>query len=330
MKVGKGEAGLESMNETVEGQRATIVLIHGRHFKPASKVLQDLWCDTLRAGLQRDAPDRVVTFDAAQIELAYYGDLVNALLSAHGKPYDEALDVADRRRTMGDLTRLDAKKFKRATYERLPGKSPLKEFLVDFGAPLASAIGITERVVARIMPELAAYWGNLGGFGAALDQRITDPIRLAMARGDRILVISHGIGSVIAYNAFWALSRGGEADGAIPDAKVDTWITLGAPLADESVKRRLRGADKAPAERYPGSVLNWFNFAAEDDYTCHDETVGNDFSTMLEQRVISRIVDRRMYNLAVRYGRSNPHNAMGYLIHPRVISILAEWLGPGR
>ena len=102
----------------------------------------------------------------------------------------------------------------------------------------------------------------------------------------------------------WALSRGGHGDGRYTNAKIDTLITLGSPLADESVKRKLLGIDAPPSQRYPGNILNWHNFAAEDDFTCHDETMANDYKTMLEQRVISRIVDQRIYNLTVRYGRS--------------------------
>ena len=68
------------------------------------------------------------------------------------------------------------------------------------------------------------------------------------------------------------------------------------------------------------------NVAAEDDYVCHDKSVADDFKPMLEQRLISRIEDLRIYNLAMRYGKSNPHSAIGYLIHPRITRLLGEWL----
>jgi hypothetical protein len=47
---------------------------------------------------------------------------------------------------------------------------------------------------------------------------------------------------------------------------------------------------------------------------------------MLSLRLVSSIRDYRIYNLAVRYGRSNPHSSMGYLVHPRVAKIVADWL----
>jgi hypothetical protein len=110
---------------------------------------------------------------------------------------------------------------------------------------------------------------------------------------------------------------------------VDTWLTLGSPLADEWVKHHLAGQDQPVDQRYPSNLINWLNVAAEDDYTCHDETMANDYARMLQSQGISQIRDYRIYNLAVRYGRSNPHHAAGYLIHPRVSALLADWLQGG-
>jgi hypothetical protein len=40
--------------------------------------------------------------------------------------------------------------------------------------------------------------------------------------------------------------------------------------------------------------------------------------------------DHKIFNLAVRYGKSNPHSSIGYYIHPRVSKILADWLTVGQ
>jgi hypothetical protein len=54
--------------------------------------------------------------------------------------------------------------------------------------------------------------------------------------------------------------------------------------------------------------------------------VSDDYKAMLKQRQISSIRDYRIYNMAVRYGRSNPHNLIGYLVHPRIAKIVNDWL----
>ena len=118
-----------------------------------------------------------------------------------------------------------------------------------------------------------------------------------------------------------------------PDAdlrrQVLKWATALTPLGDETVKRRLNGAKSRDRGRFPTNVLSWHNVSAEDDWLCHDNTVGDDFRAMLKQRQVSCIRDYRVYNLAVRYGRSNPHSSVGYLVHPRVSKLTTDWLRQG-
>jgi hypothetical protein len=77
---------------------------------------------------------------------------------------------------------------------------------------------------------------------------------------------------------------------------------------------------------YPKNVITWHNVSAEDDYTCHDNTLADDFKRMLEQHAVSTVQDYCVYNLAVRFGKSNPHSSVGYLIHPRVSKIIVDWM----
>jgi len=303
----------------------TIIYVHGRGWKPAPSVVAELWVAALRTGLERDFAKlgKTAALDGARLVTAYYGDLTNAIRTTAGKFYDESLDIADLQNALSAMSALtSAKKFRRSRYETLPSRSSLKEFLADVGAPVLSTLGLTEIALARRMPELSAYWHRDSAFSRESRQRVLVPLREAIARGDRILLIAHCLGSVIAYDCLWELSHGPSA----PAGKIDTWITLGSPLGDEFVKRKLAGADRQGEERYPKNVLSWSNVAAEDDFTCHDETVANDFRPMLQQHLISRIKDYRIYNVAVRYGRSNPHNGLGYLIHPRVTKLVADWL----
>ena len=56
----------------------TILMIHGRHFKPAKDPLQQLWIEAVRWGIERDHPDKLAAFDSVHVELIYYGDYSNA------------------------------------------------------------------------------------------------------------------------------------------------------------------------------------------------------------------------------------------------------------
>lgn len=86
------------------------------------------------------------------------------------------------------------------------------------------------------------------------------------------------------------------------------------------------GARRKGREKYPANVVTWHNVSAEDDFLCHDNTLADDYKGMLKQRMVSSIRDYRIYNMAVRYGKSNPHSSIGYLIHPRVAKIIVDWL----
>lgn len=312
--------------------KRTLIMVHGRGWKPAADRLESFWRSAMAAGLDRDHKDAggSALLDAVNLQFVYFGDLSNELLQSAGGKYDEELDLVDRQQALRALSALQNKKrFRRQYYEAVPGKSSLKEFLVDMGAPILSALHLTNSAIGRKMPEVAAYFQNTNGFQDAVQQRLAPPLQEALNRNDRILLVSHCLGSVIAYDTLW--QAGHEPVGSdfphVP--RVDTWITLGSPLGDEFVKHHLAGAKSPRAQRYPTHIINWLNVAAEDDYTCHDETVANDYARMLNRQLVSQIRDYRIYNLAQRYGRSNPHHSVGYLIHPRFSSLLADWLQIG-
>ncbi len=306
--------------------KKTLVCVHGRGWKPAEAVLRELWLRALATGLQRDHGHVVNHLASVDVRFVYYGDLVNAMLvDSDTEVYDEALDVADREAALNRIAQLDrSKRFRRVHYEQLPGKNSIKEFLTDIGAPLASRIGLGGHFWGRIAPELRLYMRG-EAFANALDDRVGEALQRAADGDAQTLIVSHCLGSVVVYNALWDLAYGE----APSQTKFHTWITLGSPLADETVKKHLRGADAPDAQRYPNNLLNWYNLAAEDDYMCHDETVANDFAAMLDRHLLSQLVDYRIYNLSVRYGRSNPHSSVGYLAHPRVSELLANWLTKG-
>jgi hypothetical protein len=304
-----------------------LLLVHGHHFKPAAETLGALWLEAIRWGLLRDAPAALDRFERVEHRLAWFGDCNNRVLRDAGRDYDEALDVADRCNALSALKQLDeAKKFRRARYEKLPGKTPLKEFLADAGAPLLRALRLSDRVVSSALPEFAAYWRTDHGYRAEVQERIAEPLLAALHRGDDVMVLSHCLGSVAVYDVLWQLSRGAAIGHHGSTRKINVWVTFGSPLGDETVKSRLSGADRPGPGRYPANVLNWYNVSAEDDYLAHDKTLANDYAAMLGHRLISRIHDICIYNLCVRYGRSNPHSASGYLIHPRITKLITDWL----
>ena len=315
------------MTAAEEQQDNSLLIVHGRDFKPAAETYLDLARSAMRKGVERDYPEQVADFDALHVDLAWYGDLNAGVLAANGKTYDEKLDVGDRRNVLTALSQITPRKrFGIRMYDQLPGKSALPEFFMDVGATVSSAIGLRMPVIGRMAGDFAAYLDNEEGFAEEARARVRDKLCELMNAGKHIMLVTHGTGSVVAYDVLWELSNDTEMYPEYGDCKIDQWITLGSPLGDRTVQKRLLGAHEREEARFPSNVISWHNLSAEDDYTCHDATLADDFRTMLRQRNVSAVNDYRVFNLAVRYGKSNPHSSIGYYIHPRLTKIIVDWM----
>jgi hypothetical protein len=305
----------------------TILLIHGRHFKPAKAPLEKLWIEALRWGIERDHPDKVAAFDSAHVELIYYGNYSNPFLQkALNTDYDEKADLASRRSTLDELKNYKKNQFSGRIYNGLPGVTRWKEFAAWAVGDVLGALRLTDYAIGQVAPDMKEYWNDETQFGSDVRFPMIDPLRDAMDRDDEIMVIAHSLGTLISYDTFWKFSHYGEYRSGYSEKKISLWITLGSPLADETVKRKLKGAKVSGARRYPLNVVKWRNVAAEDDYISHDGVVANDFREIKEWRLTRSITDKRIYNLAVRGGKSNPHHESGYLLHPYVAGVVAKWL----
>ena len=314
-------------NHKNNGGGKSLLLVHGRDFKPARVTLMDICSAALRAGIERDHPDHVNAFDELNMEIAYYGDLNNDFLDGHGLHYDEQLDIGDRRSALNELCDIDGRKrFSLRQYDALPGKSAVPEFVADVAAPILGAVGLTLPLVSSVSKDFAAYLRGESEFASKVRERVRVKLCDLFDRGDRVLLVTHGTGCAVAYEVLWQLSHDEKLKDKYSQAKVDMWITLGSPLGDSGIRKRLMGATKKSISRFPTNVIAWHNVSAEDDYVCHDKTLADDFKKMMQERIVSAVRDYRIYNLAIRYGRSNPHSSVGYFIHPRVSKLIVSWL----
>ena len=286
----------------------------------------DLCVAALRAGVQRDFPERTYQYDEISLHMAYYGDLTNSFLQDRDRDYDHQIDLGDRKNALAELRAIEArKKFGIRQYDCRPGKSAVPEFLANFIAPVCGVLGLTKTLVRRLSPDFADYLVGDSEYAQSASERIRTKLCELLDRDERIMIVSHGTGCVLVYDVLWQLSHDERFVEKYGDKKIDTWLTLGAPLGDNYIRKYLKGATGEPVS-YPKNVVSWHNVAAEDDYICHDNTLADDFKSMLEQQAVSLVQDYRVYNLAVRYGKSNPHSSVGYLIHPRTSKILVDWM----
>jgi hypothetical protein len=316
------------MKETDNSAKRSILIVHGGDFKPPEEVYMDEASTALREGVQRDFPGHIEAFGEVGIELAYYGDLGNAYLRSRGRHYDEQLDIGDRRNALDSLRKIpQRKKFGLQQYDKLRGKSAIPEAIADVASPLFGLLGLTPLLASLVAKDFALYLGGNTDFTEQVRVRVRDRLCELLRRGDKVMLMSHGTGCAVAYDVLWQLSHDERYRDEFKASKIEVFVTLGSPISDNMVRKRLLGAGRRAKERYPTNIITWENVSAEDDYFCHDKTVANDLKAMMREHVISTINDYRVYNHAMRYGKSNPHCSLGYFIHPRVAKIVVDWIG---
>jgi len=310
----------------------TLIMIHGRNWKPPEAILKQIWVNSIIAGVERDYPKLVNAFSKVKKEMVYYGDISNAFLHEKtGEPVTD--DGEDRKATLEDLKHYEATDFTKSKYNKIPGKESLKEGAADVLSPLLSFFHLTDPMIAKVAPDMAEYWNEESKFGTDVRFPMIAPLKKAMDRGDSICVISHSLGTLISFDTFWKFSHTGEYRPDYSEKKIAQFISLGSPLGDETVMRKIKGQSSSGVRRYPNNIERWDNIAAEDDFVSHDEKIRDDYREMLKLGIIDSIQDHKIYNLAMTRlthgpgeGRSNPHNESGYLIHPTTVATIVNWL----
>ncbi len=177
------------------------------------------------------------------------------------------------------------------------------------------------RVKASIR-DTEIYFRNHGNLGCHIRDLQKHPLRSAAANNDRVLLIGHSMGSIIAYDALWELDH-------LEGFKqcVDCLLTIGSPLGMNYVQRRLIGHSQTGNSIYPGNIGRWINIASRGDLVALDPSLANDFDGMISQNHTTSITDinKDVYNYYRDSKGINVHKSYGYLVNPHVARAIANW-----
>ncbi|MFL2546327.1 MAG: hypothetical protein ACJ0SL_03055, partial [Candidatus Rariloculaceae bacterium] len=175
------------------------------------------------------------------------------------------------------------------------------------------------------MAEARGYLHNRRGVGDRIRGMLKEPLRRAWENGERVLLIGHSLGSVIAYDALWELSHENDDSG-----QVDLFMTLGSPLASRFIKRRLRGANRVGRDRYPTNIRRWENVSARAEMTALHTELEPFFEEMTELKLLEALRDHPdLYNHFRGALGLNVHESYGYLANSAVAECIASWLEAG-
>lgn len=234
----------------------------------------------------------------------------------YGEERDFALDAAavesvisqshasqqDRDEASGLLRRLARKLFRMA--DRIP-------VLIPYLA--------TERMQLHLR-DLRRYLQNYNNAAQHTRRLLKDPLRAAHAAERPILLIAHSMGSVIAYESLWQMSRADHEE-----IHIDLFLTMGSPLGQRHIQGQIKGNASIGDVRFPNNIRHWTNLSAVGDLTALNPELRQEFAAMRENGLVDDIDDREIYNWFRLDGELNPHAEYGYLANPVTAEVVVAW-----
>ncbi|WIG78063.1 hypothetical protein KFZ67_04205 [Photobacterium damselae] len=273
--------------------RKRYIAIHGRSNKPPAHILEDSWLRAINDG-RRHVDQALI--NKSQFSMAYYADVF----------YQQPL-YFDPEPYLPDIPTNHSPIPLAVDEDHLSAMMEQNKWRLDnlFFEPLLSEFGVY-RALNYLSRPLLRYWltdvyryFHDPAFALEIEQPL---IRLLQQyRHHSITLISHSLGTVIAYNVLQKLA----AQRTTQDISIDRWITLGSPLGLASVKAQLKRNLKGSLA-VPENVSAWHNYSDKRDIVCIDGDLADDFA---RNNAGVSVQDFQIVNAYP----GNPHKSYGYL-----------------
>ena len=289
-----------------------VLYVPGLLPKPEPRAHRDALFRCLLAGVRRI--DEQVALDIASNLHCF--DVVSWTFDFYGEHRDIGLDLAAiedviRRPEAADEDLREAVNWRRRLARWMFSAADVMPFLIPHVAD--------ERLELHLN-DLHRYLNNRNDIADHARQMLKMPLRAAAESGRPVLLIGHSMGSVIAWDSLWQLSRNDR-----DDVRIDTLLTMGSPLGQRYIQRRLLGFAEQGKRRYPKGIGRWINLSAVGDLTSVDPYLANDFAAMVKCGLVETIEDHLIYNWFRLDGVLNVHAEYGYLVNAVTARIVADW-----
>ncbi len=293
--------------------RQHIIFVPGKNPKPPPlQHLNMLW-RTLLEGVRRAEPEQLASlsqrkeiFKLAAWNYLYYQrqkdihrDIpwIDALMNQHGPTNDDIREALAHHRKLHLMF-----------YHFVD----LFPFVLRF---LSGALKSTSE-------ETRQYFQNEHNIGCNVREVLKKELRPILGNNEKVLLIGHSMGSIIAYDTLWELSHLEHHPG-----KVDILLTLGSPLGMRYVRKRLVGNNYSGKKKYPTNIQRWINISSTGDLTSLNHSFAHDFAEMKQLGLVESIEDHchGIYNFFHNEKGLNCHRSYGYMVNPAVGKVIADW-----
>ncbi len=292
--------------------RPLILYVPGLLPKPEPKAHRDALFRCLLAGLRRhdekvalDIASNLHCFDIVSWTYDFYREYRDIGLDA------EAIEAVIEQSEATAEDKSEASSWKRRLARWAFSTADVMPFLIPHIA--------NDRLELHLR-DLRRYQRNRNEIAEHTRQMLKMPLRSAAESGQPVLLIAHSMGSVIAWDSLWQMSHNDR-----DHVHIDTLLTMGSPLGQRFVQRRLHGFHEEGAERYPLGIDRWVNLASVGDLTAVDPELADDFGAMVDRGLVSTIEDRELHNYFRLDGVLNVHAEYGYLANSVTAGIVADW-----
>ena len=307
-----------------------IVGIHGLANKPEKETLADWWRKSIEEGLKKNCKVQNPNFS---FKMVYWADLLyrnpvhqdknfdfDALYNK--EPYLEGPDGPFERHDDGTLDSILASAF------GMVGAT------VDFAKERFEMEKLADWVLGKVLKDLDFYYDKKRKIGdrskptkkvlarkVLMDELKTE---LRPLKGEEIMLISHSMGTIIAYDVLRDIGR------EDPGFELAHFVTIGSPLGLPHVKRKIieerqYAGKEAERVRTPTVVTQrWVNYADRKDPVALDVHLSDDYKANARGiQVEDDLVANGYKGLSKN---ANHHKSYGYLRTPELSEHVRDFL----
>jgi hypothetical protein len=324
----------------IDLSRKRVIMIHGLAAKPPERDWFDLWKHSVVENIRIDDAPVADALDAdpSVFASAYWANAVPHHIE------DDARYVKKLRVQVGKVI---AERRKVKTKFHVPRPSRIGAFFKSRGLDvvnlLTGALTIKDNVMKGLLAETRLYDEDQY-IADRMREKLEQALRDAWDAGCEVAILSHSMGTFIAYDVLWRFShRRPREFSKYRNKRVRMFVTMGSPLGDGAVRDLLfaRHHQAETKRHFPRNIDLWHNYACLGDVVAHQHNFEDEFFDKM--RELNLLPDRPKY-CAIDYAnlhnpfevvshqgnrgkeKRNPHKSFGYLVQPRLGTWLRDFL----